>query len=63
MTSGGAVVPHRWYVRGVYQPARERRRPGIGRIEVVCVIVVFVAFAALIAWAVLHAGGGVLNQG
>ena len=32
-------------------------------VEVVCVLVVIAAFAALIAWIVFHSGGGVLNQG
>jgi hypothetical protein len=31
--------------------------------EIVCVIVVVLAFAALVAGLVLHSGGGVLNQG
>jgi hypothetical protein len=37
--------------------------PRLGAIEILCVIVVVVAFAALIAWFVTQAGGGVLNQG
>ena len=32
-------------------------------IEIFCVTLVLVAFAALIVWMVLNAGGGVLNQG
>lgn len=49
----------------MYQPARERsdqdRRGGV--VEVVCVAIVLVALLALVAWFVLHHGGGVLNQG
>jgi hypothetical protein len=33
------------------------------RIEIVCVLIVLVAFAALLAGFMLEAGGGVLNQG
>jgi hypothetical protein len=33
------------------------------RIEIFCVVVVLLAFAALLAWFVIDAGGGVLNQG
>ena len=36
---------------------------GLSAIEIVCVIVVILAFAALVAGLVLNAGGGVLNQG
>jgi hypothetical protein len=32
-------------------------------VEIVCVVVVVAAFLALVAWFVLHHGGGVLNQG
>jgi hypothetical protein len=49
----------------MYQPARERsdhdRRSGV--VEVVCVTIVCVALMALVAWFVVHHGGGVLNQG
>jgi hypothetical protein len=33
------------------------------RLEVVCVVIVLVALAALLAAFVLQAGGGVINQG
>jgi ABC-type transporter Mla subunit MlaD len=32
-------------------------------LEVVCVLVVLLAVAALVAWIVTNSGGGVLNQG
>jgi len=32
-------------------------------VEIVCVMLVFAALVALVAWFVLHHGGGVLNQG
>jgi hypothetical protein len=32
-------------------------------LEIACVVAVLLALAALIAFVVLHAGGGVLNQG
>jgi hypothetical protein len=34
-----------------------------GLLEAVCVLVVMVAVALLLAWFVVHAGGGVINQG
>jgi hypothetical protein len=48
------------------------RQPGRGRpdedrrsqvVEIVCVVLVIVAVAALVAWFLVHHGGGVLNQG
>ena len=42
--------------------ARERTRAD-DVLEVICVLVVVAAVAALLAWIVLHSGGGVLNQG
>jgi hypothetical protein len=41
---------------------RENARP-LGTLERICVVVVLAAFVGLLVWAVLHAGGGVLNQG
>ena len=32
-------------------------------VEIVCVMLVVAALVALVAWFVLHHGGGVLNQG
>jgi hypothetical protein len=32
-------------------------------VEVICVLIVLGVVAALIAWVVVHHGGGVLNQG
>ncbi|HEV7458993.1 MAG TPA: hypothetical protein VGN78_00535 [Solirubrobacteraceae bacterium] len=49
----------------MYRPARERpqhdRRNGA--VEAICVAIVVIAVAALVAWFVIHHGGGVLNQG
>jgi hypothetical protein len=49
----------------MYQPARERPRPDRRNrvVETICVALVVVAVAALVAWFVIHHGGGVLNQG
>jgi uncharacterized membrane protein YGL010W len=49
----------------VYRPARERAQHDRRNVvlEAVCVAVVVVAVAALVAWFVIHHGGGVLNQG
>jgi len=48
-------------------PQPTRGRPGEHRldriVEIVCVVVVLLAVAALIAWIVTNSGGGVLNQG
>ena len=41
---------------------RENARP-LGTLERVCVVLVLAAFVAMIAWMVVHAGGGVINQG
>jgi hypothetical protein len=35
----------------------------LSAIEIVCVIVVILAFVAFVVGLLLHAGGGVLNQG
>ena len=46
---------------------RARRRPQPDRpltsVEIVCVLLVLAAILGLIAFVVLNAGGGVLNQG
>jgi hypothetical protein len=36
---------------------------GLSALEILCVIVVILAFAALVVGLVLHSGGGVFNQG
>jgi hypothetical protein len=47
------------------QPARERskqdRRNRV--VEIVCVVLVLAAVAALVVGIIAHSGGGVLNQG
>jgi hypothetical protein len=44
---------------------RHRPEPRRGNrvVEILCVLVVVLAVMALVAWFVLHHGGGVLNQG
>jgi hypothetical protein len=49
----------------MYRPARERARPDRRNrtVEIVCVVFFLVLVAMLVAWVVVHHGGGVLNQG
>ena len=49
----------------MYRPARERPRPDRGNrtVEIVCVVCFLVLVVMLVAWVVVHHGGGVLNQG
>ena len=44
-------------------PDRARQARLNHAVEILCVVLVLVAIGALVAWIVLNAGGGVLNQG
>jgi len=47
------------------RPPRRQPQLDAGQrvLEIVCVVLVLVAVAALVAWIILNSGGGVLNQG
>ena len=42
---------------------RTRGKRGWETVEIVCVAIVVIAALGLVAWFVLHHGGGVFNQG
>jgi hypothetical protein len=45
-------------------PARSRpQRQSHSVLETACVLLILIAAIALVAWLILHAGGGVINQG
>jgi hypothetical protein len=47
----------------MHQPARRKQDQRNRIVEIICVVLVLIAVAALIVGIIAHSGGGVLNQG